>query len=61
MVARLLKLARPPRPADAADALGLAVCHLGLAGLRTAVAAEGPASDRLTRAVGAALPKESRR
>jgi crossover junction endodeoxyribonuclease RuvC len=61
MVARLLKLARPPRPADAADALGLAVCHLGSAGLRTAVAAEGPAPDRLTRAVGAALAKESRR
>jgi crossover junction endodeoxyribonuclease RuvC len=61
MVARLLKLARPPRPADAADALGLAVCHLGSAGLRTAVAAEGPAPDGLSRAVGAALAKESRR
>jgi crossover junction endodeoxyribonuclease RuvC len=61
MVARLLKLARPPQPADAADALGLAVCHLGSVGLRTAVAAEGPPSDRLTRAVGAALAKESRR
>jgi crossover junction endodeoxyribonuclease RuvC len=61
MVARLLKLAQPPRPADAADALGLAVCHLGSAGLRTAVAAEGPAPDGLTRAVGAALAKESRR
>jgi crossover junction endodeoxyribonuclease RuvC len=61
MVTRLLKLARPPRPADAADALGLAVCHLGSAGLRTAVAAEGPAPDGLSRAVGAALAKESRR
>jgi crossover junction endodeoxyribonuclease RuvC len=61
MVARLLKLAQLPRPADAADALGLAVCHLGSAGLRTAVAAEGPAPDGLTRAVGAALAKESRR
>jgi crossover junction endodeoxyribonuclease RuvC len=61
MVARLLKLARPPRPADAADALGLAVCHLGSAGVRTAVAAEGPAPDGLARAVGAALAKESRR
>jgi crossover junction endodeoxyribonuclease RuvC len=60
MVARLLVLAQPPRPADAADALGLAVCHLGSAGLRTALGAEGPASDRLTRAVGAALAKESR-
>src|SRR5947207_2157998 len=60
MVARLLVLAQPPRPADAADALGLAVCHLGSAGLRTALAAEGPAPDGLTRAVGAALAKESR-
>jgi crossover junction endodeoxyribonuclease RuvC len=60
MVARLLVLAEPPRPADAADALGLAVCHLGSAGLRTALGAEGSASDRLTRAVGAALAKESR-
>jgi crossover junction endodeoxyribonuclease RuvC len=61
MVARLLRLAQPPRPADAADALGLAVCHLGSAGLRTAVAAEGPAPDGLTQAVDAALAKESRR
>ena len=28
MVARLLRLAAPPRPADAADALALALCHL---------------------------------
>ena len=28
MVARLLRLPGPPRPADAADALALAVCHL---------------------------------
>lgn len=27
MVARLLRLAEPPRPADAADALALALCH----------------------------------
>jgi crossover junction endodeoxyribonuclease RuvC len=61
MVARLLALAQAPRPADAADALALSVCHLGSAGLRTAVAAKGPAPDGLTRAVGAALAKESRR
>jgi hypothetical protein len=36
------------------------VCHLGSPGLRTAVAAEGPAPDGLTRAVSAALAKESR-
>jgi crossover junction endodeoxyribonuclease RuvC len=28
MVTRLLRLAEPPRPADAADALALAICHL---------------------------------
>ena len=28
MVARLLRLSAPPRPADAADALALALCHL---------------------------------
>jgi crossover junction endodeoxyribonuclease RuvC len=28
MVTRLLRLTEPPRPADAADALALAICHL---------------------------------
>jgi crossover junction endodeoxyribonuclease RuvC len=28
MVARLLRLASAPRPADAADALAVALCHL---------------------------------
>jgi crossover junction endodeoxyribonuclease RuvC len=28
MVARLLRMTDPPRPADAADALALAICHL---------------------------------
>jgi crossover junction endodeoxyribonuclease RuvC len=59
MVARLLALAAPPRPADAADALGLAVCHLGSAGLRGALGGERPASDGLTRAVSAAIARES--
>ena len=27
MVTRLLNLAEPPKPADAADALALALCH----------------------------------
>jgi crossover junction endodeoxyribonuclease RuvC len=61
MVTRLLSLDCTPRPADAADALGLAVCHLGSAGLRSALAAGGPATDGLTRAVDAALAKEARR
>jgi crossover junction endodeoxyribonuclease RuvC len=32
MVARLLELSAPPDPADAADALAIAICHLHTAG-----------------------------
>ncbi len=42
MVARLLRLPGPPTPADAADALALAICHLWRA----------PAQARLAAAVG---------
>lgn len=41
MVARLLKLDSPPKPADAADAVALAICHLW----------RGAASDRIAEAV----------
>ena len=34
MVTRLLRLADPPRPADAADALALAICHIWRGGAR---------------------------
>ncbi len=34
MVMRLLRLDTPPRPADTADALGLAICHLWRGGAR---------------------------
>ncbi|MEU5978011.1 crossover junction endodeoxyribonuclease RuvC [Streptomyces sp. NPDC047315] len=40
MVTRLLRLDAPPKPADAADALALAICHIWRA----------PAQDRLQRA-----------
>jgi crossover junction endodeoxyribonuclease RuvC len=43
MVARLLQLDGAPRPADAADALALAICHLW----------RGAAQDRLNQAVAA--------
>jgi crossover junction endodeoxyribonuclease RuvC len=39
MVARLLKLADPPRPADAADALALAICHIWRGGAQARLAA----------------------
>ncbi|MDI5964667.1 crossover junction endodeoxyribonuclease RuvC [Streptomyces sp. SL13] len=48
MVTRLLRLDAPPKPADAADALALAICHIWRA----------PATNRLQQAVLAA--KESR-
>jgi crossover junction endodeoxyribonuclease RuvC len=44
MVQRLLELDELPRPADAADALALAICHLGRVPLaRAAAAADGAA------------------
>lgn len=39
MVARRLGLAHPPRPADAADALAVAICHVQSAGLQRAIKA----------------------
>src|SRR6266699_794495 len=41
MVMRLLRLADPPRPADTADALALAICHLWRGGTRDRIAAAG--------------------
>lgn len=38
MVARLLKLDGPPRPADAADAVALAICHIWRGGAQDRVA-----------------------
>jgi crossover junction endodeoxyribonuclease RuvC len=60
MVARLLALVEAPRPADAADALALGVCHLGSAALRTAVGDDAPV-DGLARAVAAAVAAEADR
>jgi crossover junction endodeoxyribonuclease RuvC len=44
MVMRLLRLDNPPRPADTADALALAICHLWRGGTRDRLAAAVAAS-----------------
>ena len=53
MVRTLLRLAEPPRPADAADALALALCHLQLGG---GPADAGTMSPRLAAALAEAAP-----
>ncbi len=45
MVTRLLRLDASPRPADAADALALGVCHVWRGGARTRLAAAVAAAD----------------
>ncbi|MGH8884308.1 MAG: crossover junction endodeoxyribonuclease RuvC [Egibacteraceae bacterium] len=54
MVRVQLGLAQPPTPADAADALALALCHLQRGG--AAGSAEGVISPRLAAAIAAARP-----
>jgi len=44
MVTRLLRLADTPRPADAADALALAICHVWRGGAQARLAAQLSAS-----------------
>ena len=50
MVTRILRLDTPPKPADAADALALAICHLW----------RGVAENRLKQAVAAQHARQSR-
>jgi crossover junction endodeoxyribonuclease RuvC len=59
MVTRLLRVTDPPRPADAADALALAICHIwrgGGTGLRSAavLANRAPANRALASRGGSA-------
>jgi crossover junction endodeoxyribonuclease RuvC len=44
MVTRLLSLDAPPKPADAADALALAICHIWRGGTRARIAAAASAA-----------------
>ena len=44
MVTRLLRMASPPRPADSADALALAICHLWRGGAQRRLAEAGAAA-----------------
>jgi crossover junction endodeoxyribonuclease RuvC len=46
MVTRLLRLDAPPRPADAADALALAICHIWRGGTRARLSAAASAARR---------------
>jgi crossover junction endodeoxyribonuclease RuvC len=46
MVMRLLRLDAPPRPADTADALALAICHLWRGGMQRRLAAAAGAGSR---------------
>src|SRR5690606_11518685 len=50
MVTRILALDVAPRPADAADALALAICHLWRSGADERLAAEGSALNLLQQA-----------
>ncbi len=54
MVTRLLKLETSPRPADAADALALAICHVRRGGTQARIEAAKRAADRALVARGAA-------
>lgn len=59
MVARILKLAEPPTPADAADALALALCHAWRVG--STVTAEGRPGQTPAQRAWQAAEKAARR
>jgi crossover junction endodeoxyribonuclease RuvC len=60
MVTRLLKLAEAPAPADAADALALAICHLWREPMRARIAEAEARSAELARKHKARLAAASR-
>jgi crossover junction endodeoxyribonuclease RuvC len=46
---RLLRLVDPPKPADTADALALAICHLWRGGAQSRLAAAAAATAHASR------------
>jgi crossover junction endodeoxyribonuclease RuvC len=62
MVMRLLRLDNPPRPADTADALALAICHLWRGGMQRRLAPGPPGTGtgpRPPRVPGPAAPSHA--
>ena len=58
MVMRLLRLTDPPRPADTADALALAICHLWRGGAQNRIAAAGSLMERRLAAARGETPDQ---
>ncbi|WP_424185503.1 crossover junction endodeoxyribonuclease RuvC [Actinokineospora sp. G85] len=61
MVTKLLRLAEAPKPADAADALALAICHLWRAPVRNRMAAAEARAAELAKAHRARLAAAAQR
>jgi crossover junction endodeoxyribonuclease RuvC len=58
MVMRLLRLTDPPRPADTADALALAICHLWRGGTQDRIAAARSLMERRLAAARGDIPDQ---
>jgi crossover junction endodeoxyribonuclease RuvC len=61
MVTRLLRLRDVPRPADAADALALALCHQWRVPMRAVAERTAGGDDRLGAAIAAAVARDGAR
>ncbi|WP_328807661.1 crossover junction endodeoxyribonuclease RuvC [Nonomuraea antri] len=61
MVTRLLRLAEMPKPADAADALALAICHVWRGGPQNRLAAALAKATRAESAARARVPRPAAR